>query len=365
LTYGPATDAAATLATLTVNGEETLNLGQGAITTTTNTSTITALNAIQATTVNITGAMPTVVTGVGNSGAATGFGETARSISINAGDATNTVIFVASTALATQPLTMTGSRTAASTLTGGIGADSITGGSAADSITGGSSADTIDGGFGDDVLLGGTGADSITGGEGADVITPGQGNDTVILTETTAAIDGVVLETAATNGVDTYIGFASGSGIDTVTFQTADTTVATGAGAAVFGSIPATTLVTAATYRLDTDNTALGGAQAVATTTDVYELLGTNGANGDLSLSTNGTELLKLLGTQDSAATSITTEATGDAYYLIAYDNGNAYMYLASSGADALATATEITLVAVFNSTAVGNFAAGDILTVG
>jgi Ca2+-binding RTX toxin-like protein len=309
--------------------------------------------------------MPTVVTAVGTSGAATGFGTTARSIAINAGDATNTVVFSASTALATQPLTMTGSRSAASTLTGGIGADVITGGSAADSLTGGSSADTIDGGLGADSLLGGTGNDSITGGEGADVITGGQGNDTVVLTETTAAIDNVVLETASTNGVDTYVGFASGTGIDTVTFQTADTTVATAAGAAVFGTIPATTLVTGATYRLDTDNTALGGAQAVATTTDVYELLGTNDANGDLSLVTNGTELLKLLGTQDSTATSITTEANGDAYYIIAYDNGNAYMYLANAGADAIATAAEITLVAVFTNTTVGNFAAGDILTVG
>ena len=358
LTYGPATNAAATLAVLTVNGEETLNIGQGAITTTANTSTISSLNAIQATTINITGASPMVVTAVGTSASATGFGTTARSIVINAGDATNTVIFAAGTALATQPLTMTGSRSAASTLTGGIGADSITGGTGDDSLTGGNSADTIDGGFGADSLLGGTGADSITAGEGVDVITPGQGNDTVILTESTAAIDNVILETASTNGVDTIIGFASGAGVDTVTFQTADTTVATAAGAAAFETITPT-LVTAATYNLGAANATTAAAM------DVYEFIGANEANGDLSLVTNGTELLKLLGTQDSAATSITTEANGDAYYIIAYDNGNAYMYLASAGADAITTALEITLVAVFNSTTAGNFAAGDILTVG
>jgi Ca2+-binding RTX toxin-like protein len=333
-------------------------LGQGAIATTTNTGTISSLNAIQATTINITGANPSVVTAVGASADATGFGTTARSIAINASTATNTVIFAAGTALQTQPLTMTGSSTAASTLTGGIGADSITGGSAADSLTGGASADTIDGGLGADNLLGGTGNDSITAGEGADAVTPGQGADAVILTETTAAIDNVILELAAVNGVDTITGFASGTGIDTVTFQTADTTVATAAGAAAFETITPVQ-VTAATYNLGAINA--GAANAM----DVYEFIGANEANGDLSLSTTGSELLKLLGTADSAATSITTEANGDAFFIIAYDNGNAYMYLSSAGDNAIALASEITLVAVFSATTTGNFAAGDILTVG
>jgi hypothetical protein len=256
---------------------------------------------------------------------------------------------------------MTGSSTAASTLTGGIGADSITGGSAADSLTGGASADTIDGGLGADNLLGGTGNDSITAGEGADAVTPGQGADAVILTETTAAIDNVILELAAVNGVDTITGFASGTaGVDTVTFQTANTTVATGAGAAVFETITPTQ-VTAATYNLVAANTLATNA------VDVYEFIGANEANGDLSLSTTGSELLKLLGTADSAATSITVDNDTNAFFIIAYDNGNAYLYNAvdSATAGVLTLAADITLVAVFSGVTTGNFVTGDILTVG
>jgi hypothetical protein len=118
------------------------------------------------------------------------------------------------------------------------------------------------------------------------------------------------------------------------------------------------TLVTGATYRLDTDN---------ATTTaamDVYELLGTNASNGDLSLSTNGTELFKLLGTADSAATTITMDAADDNVFLIAYDNGNAYIYnVQDQATGATAVATEVILVAVINGVAIGALAAGDLLT--
>ena len=76
--------------------------------------------------------------------------------------------------------------------------------------------------------------------------------------------------------------------------------------------------------------------------------------------------MFKLLGTTDSAATSITTDTADDNVFLIAYDNGNAHVYnVADAATGATAIATEIVLVAVFTGIAVGGFTAGDFLTVG
>ena len=81
---------------------------------------------------------------------------------------------------------------------------------------GGDGADGISGGAGVDTIGGEGGADTITGGAGADVITGGAGNDSIVLTETTAAIDTVVFSggatlalTSAANGRDTITGFGS------------------------------------------------------------------------------------------------------------------------------------------------------------
>lgn len=220
LTFGAATNAAMTLAVLTVNNEETLNLGQGAITTTTNASTINSLNAIQATTINVTGAMPTVVTAVGASAAATGFGTTARGITINAANATNTVSFTAGTALATQPLTMTGSSSAASTLTGGLGADTLNGGSAADSLTGGAGIDSISGNLGADTLVGEAGNDILIGGESADIYSGGTGWDTLNLTEVSSTADRIDITTAVGGTSEAFgqsvAGLANDTGGDNV-----------------------------------------------------------------------------------------------------------------------------------------------------
>jgi len=205
LTVGALTDAATTITTLTVNDEETLTIDDGAIDST-HALTITTLNADDLVTLNVTGGADVTITN-----AIAGANDTLTTVNASANTGTVSI----SAASSTVAMTMTGSATAASTLTGGSGADAITGGSAADSLTGGANNDTIDGGAGADSLLGGTGADSITGGEGADSITGGAGNDTIVLTETTAAADRVVLEaTAAGNGVDSIIGFTAGTGGD-------------------------------------------------------------------------------------------------------------------------------------------------------
>jgi len=181
LTVGAATDAAATIGTLTVNDEETLTLAAGAITTAGTDFTISSLDATDATTITITGSQDTFVTAVGTSATATGFGTTARAITVNGSAATGTVSFSAGTALATQPLTMTASAAANSTLAGGLGNDVLTGGAGADSLTGNAGNDSINGGGGADSLFGSAGNDSLNGGAGADSLDGGAGADKLYL----------------------------------------------------------------------------------------------------------------------------------------------------------------------------------------
>jgi Ca2+-binding RTX toxin-like protein len=107
-------------------------------------------------------------------------------ISLSSGGASANTVSVA--AYTTTGVSITGDADAASTLTGGAGADSITGGSAVDNITGGAgndritsggAADTLSGGLGDDTFVFSTVANfnstgivpaSIAGGDGTDII---------------------------------------------------------------------------------------------------------------------------------------------------------------------------------------------------
>jgi S-layer protein len=218
---------------------------------------------------------------------------------------------------------------------------------------------SITGGAGNDVLTaaaGSTKVQTITGGNGADVITAGAANDIIDLTETTAAADTFVFLTAASNGVDTITGFAAGTGADLASVLAANTTVGTGAGAAVFGATASATLTTGAAAF------ALTGTSS--TTSDVVEITTVLSSYGNLGLAgaTSGTELLKALSSTDGAATSITATTAGDDFYLVAYQSGNAYLYQVSNDADAVVSAAEIQLIGVFNGVAAGAFATGDFL---
>ena len=79
---------------------------------------------------------------------------------------------------------------------------------------------SITGGTAADVINGSAVADLITGGNGADTITGAAGNDSIVLTETTAAVDKVVFsgggsanataaQTLTANGMDTITGFGA------------------------------------------------------------------------------------------------------------------------------------------------------------
>lgn len=219
---------------------------------------------------------------------------------------------------------------------------------------------TIKGGAGNDVLAGNAttaNANNITGGEGADQITTGLGNDTFVLTETTAAADTVVFATTANNGIDTITGFQAGAGAttDKAKLVAAATTNAAQdvAGVADFAAISVALTSGAQAY-------VLGASTA---TNDIIEITTALSSFGSLGAAgvVDGTELLKALSSTNVAASSFTTSTAGDDFYLVAYQNGNAYLYqVTDAGLDTTVVAADIALVGVFNGVAAGAFAAGD-----
>jgi Ca2+-binding RTX toxin-like protein len=232
---------------------------------------------------------------------------------------------------------------------------------------------TIDSGDGADIINasamtgtlainGAAGNDTITGGSGSDTITAGAGNDTIIITDAdpdTNVQDNVIFNASGTNGQDTITGYESG--VDILEIEDADTSAATASNAnAVVEAINASaSLVVAAAFNLETASA--GGVDA----SDVFELLGTNAGNGDLSLATDGSELFKLLGVDGSAATAITVGTAGDAAFLVAYDNGNAYLYsMTEDGTNTAVVASEITLMATIENVSVGGLDTGDFVII-
>jgi hypothetical protein len=227
-----------------------------------------------------------------------------------------------------------------------------------DSIDGGTGADTINitGYTISTTLTGGAGNDTITGGGAADTITAGTGDDRIVITDAdpdTNVADRVVMTASATNGSDTIVGYESGT--DKIVLVDADTTNGLDAGNVTLVTINANpALVVGATFSLVAD---------IDTDVDsVVELLGTNDSNGDLSAATDGTELFKLLGATGSAATSLTMDAADDNLFLVAYDNGNAYIYHVQDSAGATVVAAEVLLVATVTGMAVGGFADNDFI---
>ena len=214
----------------------------------------------------------------------------------------------------------------------------ITGGAGDDTLVGAAAKDTIVGGAGNDLINGGAGIDTLTGGTGSDVFT---------------------MATAAANR-DTITDFTVGTGGDAFVLSAAQTTAGTAAAAA-----PVVTNSTTAAG-------AGGGAYALtgATTavTDVIVLQsgtalasGVNG--GDLSASTNGTELLKALTNSDAADayTGITTVAASQTAYFVAYQGGNAYLYIGvDTSANSLIAADEISLIGTFSNVAANGFTAAN-----
>jgi Ca2+-binding RTX toxin-like protein len=103
-------------------------------------------------------------------------------------------------------MTITGSATAANTLTGTGLNDTIKGGAGVDNINGGAGNDTIDAGAGKDV---------VTGAAGADTITLGAANDTYVLTGTLGADSVLAKKDVVTDFVANTFGNGTGGAAGT------------------------------------------------------------------------------------------------------------------------------------------------------
>lgn len=201
-------------------------------------------------------------------------------------------------------------------------------------------------------VTGSSKADILIGGSGNDTITGGNGDDTINLTA--GGSDTIVFSAAASNGKDTISGFTAGTGGDLAKVENTDTTASTGSGSIAYATHNVV-LVNGAAYSLaGADIGTESGAQTFASS-DVIELVGGNEAAANLDAATDGSELLKYLGSTN-AATQISVANNGDKAFLVAYDNGKAYLYHADAGADNAIGANEITLVGVFDGVASGAF---------
>lgn len=176
---------------------------------------------------------------------------------------------------------------------GGSANQTITGTAAVDTISAGAGADTIDGGAGADSLVGGSGADAITGGTGADTITGGSGNDTITLTETTAAVDDVILNySEGGTSVDTIVGFTTGASGDEFQLSlaalnavstsggmfTLATTMANGAGTAVAAGAAVVNAITAAATLGATDSVIVLRGATFSSTSEVEDAIEAGGS---------------------------------------------------------------------------------------
>ncbi|PVE04999.1 hypothetical protein [Limnohabitans sp. Rim28] len=209
-----------------------------------------------------------------------------------------------------------------------------------------------------DTITGSGYADTILAGNGADTITAGAGNDSITITETTAnsAIDNIVMTGFATNGVDTITGFKTA--VDTITLSLTDAggTGGQSAGSAVAVENLATALAAGAA--------AFDIASAIAVTDDIVEISTTLSSFGDLDLDAgvDGTQLLKALSSTSAAATQITTDSDHKGY-LLAYQDGNAYLYYVDAGTGNTAViASEIKLLGVLTGIVAGTLVAADFL---
>lgn len=198
---------------------------------------------------------------------------------------------------------------------------------------------TIKGGSAADVINGSASNDAITGGNGADVITGAGGNDSIILTETTSAIDKVVF-----TGGGTTAAVVTANGTDTITgFGTNDTLQINALGDGSTTATGLTTVSSAAAQGALTDDTVL-----------ILNVAGTAGAltTGGTATVTDWTNL-----TQVSAFLSerYTTTNDADQENVIVWNVGTtSYIYhvdTLAGGSTALAAA-EIALVGVVEQTA-------------
>lgn len=199
------------------------------------------------------------------------------------------------------------------------------------------------------VLTGGLAADTIKGGAGDDVITGGAGIDAITLSA--GGSDVVVNFSGAFANRDVVTGFTAGTvgtvaGADVLRLEADLTTESeTAAGAANLVELAVSGLT------ITSNKVVLTGTGAPFNSTNTVSVLEFKGLTSaaNLDLANNGVELLKGLGEAGAGITGLTVNADAK-FYIVAYDNGNAYVYHADADStgtsDTDVAATEIQLVA-------------------
>ncbi len=213
-------------------------------------------------------------------------------------------------------------------------------------FTGVTSALVVNGLAGNDTITGGSGADTLNGGEGIDTLTGGSGDDLFSLKGVSTAADRDVVKDFSFTEVDRV-------GLD-ASLTLAGTAVDNPAAFAEHAFSETNTGNTQTTdYKMN----------LVGNTLDVIALNDLDQDRADLSDATDGSELLKMFYTTESASiTSLEFETDVVALYLLAYDNGNAYLYRATG--DDFVQAGDITLVGTFENVTTGAFVEGDFVMV-
>ena len=270
---------------------------------------------------------------------------------------TNTATLVTQngTGLATSTHTVQYDNSDTVSLNAGGTTTSFLGSTATATFTGGTTADTI---------IGTTGANTINAGAGADTVTGGAGVDTIDLGAADLAAD-VISFTGVSSAAnrDVVTSFVVGS--DVLGLDVDFTTAATAAGLVAVFEDEAGAAANANGAAYDLGALTAGNTNALdLVTLDTATL--TNTANANLALVTNGTELLKALVAAGAAntASGIQMDNIGDSLYIAVDDGANGYLYLASAGADNLATAGEIVLVGTFTASLIDGVIAAQTLMV-
>ncbi|AZS22285.1 M10 family metallopeptidase C-terminal domain-containing protein [Caulobacter sp. FWC26] len=321
------------------------------------------INATQTGTITINANTTAVTSGFAStvtlSGAATFTGTGAAAQTVNAANAATTANFSSTAAFtfngnaggAVDTVNVTGAGNG--TVNGDAGNDVLSHAS--------SGAVTFNGGAGNDsatvsgagalTFVGAAGTDSVTvTGTGAVTFTGGADIDTVTLNATGTTVDTIVFSDGTNAGGSNGIVAVADRDVinnfnvnnDKIQLDLNATTAATGVGVQ-----PVLQVIGAA-----------GNANVASATADVtvfnFDLGGTTAVIG---AGTDGTALIANVGT-------LTAANAGDTGYIVAYDNGNAYLYFYNSSAataNTAITADEIFLVGTFNGVAVGGIGAANL----
>lgn len=230
-------------------------------------------------------------------------------------------------------------------------------GDAHTSIGGLTNAATVDASAltGDFQIVGSAGADTIKGSKGVNEIQGGAGTDTIDLAASAANVDTVDFQdftavAGSSANRDIISGFKAGAGGDMLAFLNTRTTAGTATSTPAIQEF--TSVVTGAATVVDTSTKDI----AEFNFNNVTTSLGDGSAN-----SLNGTNLLALV---TSGTGTLATAANNDDFIIVAYQAGNAYVYLVDEGigadGDNVVAATDIQLVAEVKGVAVGGLDVGN-----